>query len=176
METRLTVPISADNLETAKEQIKAAKKAGAEMLELRTDYLQQLSTDIVKKLIAEAKGTAALPIIVTCRDKRQAGAADWPLKLRIDILIAAAQAGAELIDFEYANFLTTESRELIERALAEHPHCKLIISAHNFKSRFENIGKLRRSYQQNNRQKTRLTCHFCLPRQDQRNGAGTVDD
>jgi len=144
METRLTVPISADNLETAKEQIKTAAKAGTEMLELRTDYLTQLSTDIVKKLIAEAKAISGLPVIVTCRDKNEGGAHNYPANLRIGVLAAAIETDAEFIDLEYANFRTTENRELIERALAEHPHCKLIISAHNFKGRIDNIGKLYR--------------------------------
>lgn len=144
METKLTVPISADNLETAKEQIKTAAKAGAEMLELRTDYLKDLSVELVKSLIGQAKTITKLPIIVTCRDKAEGGANNWHLKLRLDILVTAAQAGAEFIDFEYANFLATENRELIERALAEHPHCRLIVSAHNFKGKFENIGRLYR--------------------------------
>jgi len=144
METRLTVPVSADNFETAKQQIKAAAKAGAEMLELRTDYLKQLSTDIVKKLIADAKAIAKLPLIVTCRDEKEGGVNNYPLKLRMDILITAAEAGAEFIDLEYTNFLATENRQLIERALAEHPHCKLIVSAHDFKHKFQNIGKLYR--------------------------------
>jgi 3-dehydroquinate dehydratase/shikimate dehydrogenase len=144
METRLTIPVSADNFQIAKEQIKAAAKAGAEMLELRTDYLKQLNTDIVKNLTADAKAIAKLPLIVTCRDKKEGGVNNYPAKLRIDVLIAATEAGAEFIDLEYANFVATENRELIERALSEHPHCKLIISAHNFKGKFQNIGKLYR--------------------------------
>ena len=40
--TYLAVPIAAENLDQAKQQIKTAKAAGAEMLELRTDYLENL--------------------------------------------------------------------------------------------------------------------------------------
>jgi len=141
METKLTVPISADNLEDAKEQIKAAKYAGAEMLELRTDYLEGLSVDLVRQLIGDAKGIAELPIIVTCRDKSQGGAKKHPLQLRLDVLVAAAEAGAEFVDFEYENFLVTENRERIER-LPAGSKSRLIISAHNFNGRFENIGRL----------------------------------
>ena len=141
METRLTIPISGADLDSAKEQIKAAAKAGAEMLELRTDYLQGLTTDLVKQLIGQAKGIAELPIIVTCRDKSQGGAKKYPLQLRLDVLVTAAEAGAEFIDFEYENFLVTESQEKIERSMAGSKS-RLIISAHNFKGRFENIGRL----------------------------------
>ncbi len=143
METRLTVPISADNLETAEEQIKAASIAGAEMLELRTDYLTQLSVDLVRQLIGEARDIAGLPIIVTCRDKRQGGARKYPLQLRLDVLVAAAEKGTEFVDFEYENFLVTENQEKIERVLAGSKS-RLIISAHNFKGRFDNIRKLYR--------------------------------
>ncbi|GAF85739.1 unnamed protein product, partial [marine sediment metagenome] len=119
--TYLAVPIAAKNLDQAKQQIKAARTAGAEMLELRTDYLENLSVDLVKNLIAKAKSATKrpLPIIVTCRDARQGGAVDYPLQLRINVLTSALKAGVEFIDFEYENFLSTENREKIEVALSQ---------------------------------------------------------
>ncbi|NIA17532.1 MAG: type I 3-dehydroquinate dehydratase [Planctomycetes bacterium] len=71
--TYLTVPISAEDIDSAGKQMVAAAKAGAEMLELRTDYLHGLGVELLKKLIASAKETN-LPIIVTCRDRKQGGA------------------------------------------------------------------------------------------------------
>ena len=69
--TYLAVPIAAKDLEEAKRQIKAARAAGAEMLELRTDYLESLSVAVAEKLVAEVKGgPKPLPVIVTCRDQR----------------------------------------------------------------------------------------------------------
>jgi len=50
METKLAVPIAAPDLAQAAEQIKAAVAAWAEMLELRTDYLDNLSVGLVKSL------------------------------------------------------------------------------------------------------------------------------
>ena len=55
--THLTVPIAAKNFDQAAKQIKAAIAAGAEMLELRTDYLENLTTDLVEKLVAKIKNT-----------------------------------------------------------------------------------------------------------------------
>ena len=55
--TYLAVPIAAPDCDQAKQQIKAARAVGAEMLELRTDYLENLSVDLVEDLIAEVKGT-----------------------------------------------------------------------------------------------------------------------
>jgi 3-dehydroquinate dehydratase/shikimate dehydrogenase len=147
--TYLAVPIAAKKVDQAKQQIKTAKAAGAEMLELRTDYLENLSDDLVKNLIAEAKTATPqpLPIIVTCRDARQGGAIGYPDQLRIDILTEALKAGAEFIDFEYENFLSAENQERIRRALSQVPKSRLILSAHNFETKFPNIIKLHRHIQ-----------------------------
>jgi 3-dehydroquinate dehydratase/shikimate dehydrogenase len=145
--TYLTVPIAAKNLDEAKQQIKAAKAAGAEMLELRTDYLENLSVDLVKSLIVAVKTAPRLPLIVTCRDIRQGGAIDYPVRLRVDILVEALKAGAEFIDFEYENFLSAENQERIRKALSQAPKSRLILSAHNFEAKFPDIIKLHRHIQ-----------------------------
>jgi len=147
--TYLAVPIAAKNLNQAKQLIKTAKAAGAEMLELRTDYLENISVDLVKNLITEAKTAAPrpLPIIVTCRDVRQGGAIDYPEQLRINILVEALKAGAEFIDLEYENFLSAENQERIRRALSQAPKGRLILSAHNFETKFPEIIKLHRHIQ-----------------------------
>ncbi len=144
--TYLAVPIAAQNLDEARQQIKAAIAAGAEMFELRTDYLENLSVDLVKKLIAEARSATSrgLPMIVTCRDDKQGGARTYPQQLRIDVLTGALKAGAEFIDFEYENFLSIENQERIQKALSQNSKSRLILSAHNFKTKFDNIGKLYR--------------------------------
>jgi len=146
METKLAVPIAAKDLDTAKGQVKKSLAAGAEMLELRTDYLECLSADLVNNLIAFVKSDSdkRLPIIVTCRDKRQGGVMDYPQQLRVDVLTSALKAGAEFIDFEYDNYLSMEVQEKIRLALSRSSRGRLILSAHNFETRFANIGKLYR--------------------------------
>ena len=146
METKLIVPIAAKDLDQAKGQVKAALGTGAEMLELRTDYFENLSVDLVKNLIAFVKSDSdkRLPIIVTCRDKRQGGVIDYPQKLRVDVLTSSLKAGAEFIDFEYDNYLSIEIQEKIRLALSQSSKGRLILSAHNFETRFANIGKLYR--------------------------------
>ncbi|MBN1391866.1 MAG: shikimate dehydrogenase [Sedimentisphaerales bacterium] len=147
--TYLTAPIAAKNLDEAKQQIKKAKAAGAEMLELRTDYLENLSADLVKNLIVYSKTDAPrpLPIIVTCRDVRQGGAFSYPDRLRVEVLAAALEAGAEFIDFEYENFIPTDNRGRIQRALSLSLKGRLILSVHNFKTKFPSIAKLHRHIQ-----------------------------
>jgi 3-dehydroquinate dehydratase/shikimate dehydrogenase len=141
--TYLAAPIAAGDLEQAKTQIKAALQKGAQMLELRCDYLENLNPSLVEKLIAEAKRTRRpVPVIVTCRDHRQGGARQCPRQLRVNVLTAALKAGTEYIDIEYENFLDAQSQEKIKRALAESSKGRLILSAHNFESRFDDIRKL----------------------------------
>jgi 3-dehydroquinate dehydratase/shikimate dehydrogenase len=146
METRLIVPISARNLEGATEQATAAISAGAEMLELRTDYLENLSGPLVSKLIEliRADRPAGPPIIVTCRDKVEGGVIDYGLDIRLDVLSSAFVAGAEFVDFEYRNFLVPDSQEKMLLALSRNPKARLILSAHSFEGRFANIRKLHR--------------------------------
>jgi 3-dehydroquinate dehydratase / shikimate dehydrogenase len=147
METKIAVPIAARTPEQAHQQVQAAKAAGADLLELRVDYLEHLSTDLVTTLIAETKnaGGKPPPLIVTCRDKQQGGAIDYPARLRVDVLIAALKAGAEFIDLEYDNFRLTDNEERLRVALSQSRKGRLILSAHNFETRFENIGKLFRT-------------------------------
>ncbi|MHC4394802.1 MAG: shikimate dehydrogenase [Planctomycetota bacterium] len=144
MATKLTIPIAAQNLEQAAKQISAAKAGGAEMLELRVDYLKGLSANLVKKLIAEAKSNTGqdLPIIVTCRDQRQGGAKSYSEQLRVDVLIGAVESGAEFIDFEYENFLSRENQEKMKSVLSKNPKTRLILSAHNFETKFADIDSL----------------------------------
>ena len=156
--TRLTVPIAAKDLDEVKGQIKAAIAAGAEMLELRIDYLESLTVDLVQKLVSDYKDTRNKrpPIIVTCRDKRQGGAIEYANSLRIDVLIAALKAGAEFIDLEYENFRSMDNQEKIRLALSHSSKGRLILSAHDFDGKFADINKLYRGIS--------TICPGCIPK------------
>jgi 3-dehydroquinate dehydratase/shikimate dehydrogenase len=146
MQTKLTVPIAAKDMEGAREQAAAAISAGARMLELRTDYLENLSGLLVRNLIEQIKADQPNrpAIIVTCRDKVEGGVIDYKLELRLDVLGSALVAGAEFVDFEYRNFLVPDSQEKILLALSRNPKARLILSAHSFEGRFANMRKLHR--------------------------------
>jgi len=138
--TDLAVPISASNLTDAKARIELALTAAPDILELRTDYLQNLSTDMVDELLAF---TAAKnqPVIVTCRDSEQGGQNNYSLDLRIRILVRAVSTGADFIDCEYANYRNEDVNKVIRQALGSS-NTRLILSAHDFNGCFKDIDDL----------------------------------
>jgi len=144
METQLAVPIAATNPDQARRQIQSARTAGADIIELRVDYLENLTTELVERLIAEIRKTdeKPLPLIVTCRDRGEGGVIDYPLAFRVEILIAALKAGAEFIDVEYENYRSADIRERVQQALSQNSKARLILSAHNFETKFDDINKL----------------------------------
>ncbi|MGA2092415.1 MAG: shikimate dehydrogenase [Sedimentisphaerales bacterium] len=140
--TYLAVPVAPKSLNEAEEQLKAAVAVGAEMLELRTDYLVHLSVDLALQVVGAARQLASsLPIIVTCRDYHQGGALRHSNQLRTDVLTAAVRAGADYIDVEYDNFLSEAIRSKIAVEISMGV-TKLILSAHNFQTKFKNITRL----------------------------------
>ena len=120
------------------------------MLELRTDYLDRLDKDSVAALIAAAQSSipASVPVIVTCRDPREGGVGNRPEGLRVEVLLAAIEAGADFIDLEYANFLGAQIGQKIRSALAGRPRSRLILSAHDFQGKLADIRQLCRDMQQ----------------------------
>ncbi len=141
MTTYLTVPISAKNAAEADEQVRRAMAGGAEMLELRTDYLENLTVDLAQRVWVQARTLAGggVPLIVTCRDRREGGAIDYPESLRIDVLTAAIEAGSEFVDVEFANFVHPDFRRRIEAALTRSPGSRLILSTHDFRGPFDHL-------------------------------------
>ncbi|MBN2584293.1 MAG: type I 3-dehydroquinate dehydratase, partial [Planctomycetes bacterium] len=155
--TYLAVPISAENAAQAAEQVRRAVASGAEMLELRTDYLEGLTADLAKQVLRQTRALAgeAVPLIVTCRDAREGGAVDYPESLRLDVLTAALGEGAEFVDVEFVNFLNASFRQRIESALAQAKGC-LILSTHDFAGPFDDIRRRHREIVQ--------TCLTAVPK------------
>ena len=136
--TYLTIPISAKDLNGCKKQIQTACAAGAEALELRTDYIENLNADKLGEVVFAAKQTK-LPIIATCRDPKEGGQNNLSPAVRMEMLAKAVKLGVDFIDCEYENFKHSDFAGEIKKTLAENSKTKLIISAHNFKTKFENL-------------------------------------
>ncbi|MBW8016125.1 MAG: shikimate dehydrogenase [Planctomycetes bacterium] len=136
----LAVPISGRTVSEAGDQIKQAKTAGAEMLELRVDYIDSVTADCLDELLALAAGVC-LPVIVTCRDAAEGGLNDLPQDLRVSILIAAIQKGADFVDCEYVNYQNSDVRTRIDEVLVDSK-TRLILSAHDFNGPLPDLAGL----------------------------------
>ncbi len=146
--TRLIIPIAASNIDEAEAQINAAKKAGAQMIELRLDYIRNLDTEITVALIDLVKSEPkSLPVVVTCRCSKQGGAIAYQEPFRIEILTEAIKAGADYIDCEYDSFVNLGNQEKIRLALASSIKTRLILSAHEFNGPFNNLAGIYRHIQ-----------------------------
>ncbi|MCF7956725.1 MAG: type I 3-dehydroquinate dehydratase, partial [Phycisphaerae bacterium] len=139
--TYLAVPISARTVSEACDQIKQAESAGAEMLELRVDYIDGVTTADLDQLLALA-AESSLPVIVTCRDSSEGGSGDLSSDLRVSILVEAIKKGADFVDCEYVNYRNPDVRKCIDEALAESSKTRLILSAHDFNGPFPGLSAL----------------------------------
>ncbi len=137
----LAVPISGRTVTEAGDQIKQAKTAGAEMLELRLDYIEGVSVSTVCEMLAISAETS-LPIIVTCRDLAEGGSGNLALDIRISILVEAIKNGADFVDCEYVNYQNSEVSTRIDDALKQSPKTRLILSAHDFNGPFPDLAAL----------------------------------
>jgi 3-dehydroquinate dehydratase/shikimate dehydrogenase len=143
--TKLTVPIAAQTVDQAAVQITSAVAAGAEMLELRTDYLQNLESAFIPELLALVQNAKpSPPVIVTCRSRQQGGAITYPDDLRVETIVAAVNAGAHFIDCEYDTFSQIKYQEKIRLALSNSTRTRLILSAHSFDGPFRDLAGLYR--------------------------------
>ena len=106
--TYLAVPISAKDEVQAKAQIGKALAGGAEMLELRMDYIGGLVASHVRALLGEVRRIGDTPVIVTCRGRREGGAMDHPESLRIAVLLEAVRVETAARDLAAARRLFAE--------------------------------------------------------------------
>ena len=136
--TYLTVSIAGKDADQFCEQFRAAKAQGAEAIEVRLDGASGLTPESAGELIAQAKKTK-LPVIATCREKDEGGARAFETGEKTAILAACIEAGAEFIDCEVKVFSRKEVRERLTPLLKAHPECRLILSAHKLKGRFDDI-------------------------------------
>ncbi|TVR09698.1 MAG: shikimate dehydrogenase [Planctomycetota bacterium] len=98
----------------------SARAQGADAVELRLDLCAQ-SGAVCQDLLAGLQDLV-LPVIATCRHRDEGGAWEGSESERIDLLMAADQAGAAFIDIELAAI----------GHLPHKPQAGLIISYHDF--------------------------------------------
>jgi len=119
---QICVPIAAENASEAMRLIRKAEAKGANLIELRLDYLDDLGG------ISEIVGSTSLPIIATNRQYEQGGHRPQKEDQRVQALLDVADKGFRYVDVE----LTTHGLESVIRELKK-TDAKLIVSFHDFK-------------------------------------------
>jgi 3-dehydroquinate dehydratase type I len=120
---RVAVAITAKSTATALKQIKEAQKWGADLVELRIDYLKDLNPQNLKKLIKACK----IPCIVTPRSTKEGGNWSKSEAERLQYLEKALEFGAEYIDIE----LSSGKKEIAQLHKLKGSS-KIIVSYHDF--------------------------------------------
>lgn len=140
--TRICVSITEANVKEAIEAVKKAKELGADLVELRLDYLGKLNDGIIGDLI----DTVEIPKIATLRKADEGGFYKGEESSRINYLLTALSFGAQYIDLE----MSTDVGWRYEVSKAcKGDSSKLIVSYHNFNttpSRDELIDICRNEY------------------------------
>lgn len=90
----ICIPIVAQSMGEARRQLAAAPAAGADLVELRLDYLREQSDP------GALLRASPLPVIATCRAAREGGRWGGGEEERLRLLAQAAAAGAEYVDVE----------------------------------------------------------------------------
>ncbi len=129
--SKLACSIIAENVEEAIKQIKQAELQGAEIIEIRLDYL---SGDMNFGKLADS---TPLPIIWTLRCDSEGGKFTGGIESQLTILLDAIKAGGNYIDIEYHRWI--EAYELkkhftneIQKLKASGRDIKIIFSFHDF--------------------------------------------
>jgi len=122
MKTQICAPIAAENASEAMRLIRKAEARGADLIELRLDYLNDL------KEISRIVESTLLPIIATNRQYEQGGHRTQNEDKRVQALLDAAGQGFRYVDIE----LTTLGLNSVIHELKK-TGAELIVSFHDFK-------------------------------------------
>lgn len=138
--TYLAVSIFACETDVFAEKVVAAKRLGAEAIEIRCDSLASPQPDAILKLIHTVQKSKLL-VIVTCRDVSEGGVNEIDFSTRLGILKTAVEAGVNFIDIEYELFRHPDVHSVLKAAL-EQSESKLILSCHKFDGPFDDLNIL----------------------------------
>ena len=123
MKPRICVPLPARKLSDLIPMIRRAEASGADLVEIRLDYMNALTTmDDLGKIVEQA----SVPLIATNRQYQQGGFRRQDEGQRVEALLRAAEIGFEYVDIE----LTTAELELTIKRVEDHG-ARSIVSHHD---------------------------------------------
>lgn len=142
--TYLAVAIQVTDCDSAISACRTANTAGAEMIELRLDYLEAPNPQLVQEIIRTAKQFQC-PIIATCRPRWEGGLFKGSEQERQELLDTALGAGADYVDVEESCIKQTDCRggELLKTS-----RDRVIVSRHDFEGKPSDLSQWTESMQQ----------------------------
>src|SRR3989338_1568730 len=120
MKTKICAVVAAVNMKDA--LIDLNKAASADLIELRLDFIKDISKDNIKSLIENSPK----PVIATFRPADSGGLFKGNEKERFQLLKTAIDDNSDFIDVEFQS-------EILNKIINNKGKCKMIISHHDFK-------------------------------------------
>jgi len=140
--TLLCVSLTAATAEQMLQDARRARQAGADLVELRLDYLPAPHRTRLGELLAGSG-----PAIVTCRTTREGGHFDGPPAERWNLLVEACAHKPAYVDFEYSDWSgAPELRERVGHAL--QPPTRRILSFHDPQGRPTDLRRIVQAMEQ----------------------------
>ena len=99
MKPRICVPLPAKEFSELAPMIRRAEESGADLLEVRLDYLDMHAPDAMDRVV-KAVGHASIPVIATDRQYKQGGYRLRSEEERVQTLTEAAKVGFQYVDLE----------------------------------------------------------------------------
>jgi 3-dehydroquinate dehydratase/shikimate dehydrogenase len=129
--TRLTIPITSPTLDAVIADLSRAEKAGVDLIEIRLDHTPANYASMVRH--------STRPLLWTLRHVSEGGKFNGSINEQIDRLIAAIDAGGELIDLEFQRWSQAgAAKEKLINKIAQlrsmGRNVRLILSWHDFNS------------------------------------------
>jgi 3-dehydroquinate dehydratase-1 len=119
--TKICIPIIEPTNELVLQKINAAKKAGADLVEL---WLGEIDEPDVKTIISDS----SLPVIINCKGEDEQGNFSGTVAEKKELLLEGIKAGATYLDIGFCN-----PPELIRELFANKQDAKVILSLHYFR-------------------------------------------